>query len=257
MVPKEQSNRRGSALEKALQVLEAIADQPQSVGLPDLSTRLGLSRQTLHRVLQQLQENGLIIRDTHRDRFSIGPRFSSLALSALTSTNQGAPVRSILQELVDDIQETCNIGILSDMDYVYIERIECHWSLRIYLQAGSRLPAHCTAGGKVLLAHLPADVRKRLLRSTPLKRCSGNTIVDPDALEAVLERTLEQGYALSDQELSIGIVALGVPILDPSGRALAALSMHAPHARLPLDQALEHLPSMTATAKRLGDVLAP
>ena len=142
---------RGSALDKALAVLEAITAQAQPIGLPDLSARLDLPRQTVHRVLLQLEAAGLIVRDPSRDRFSVGPRFSMLALAALQTQNQAAPIRAILQALVDDIQETCNIGVLDGMQFVYLERVECHWSLRVHLQAGSRVPAHCTSGGKVML----------------------------------------------------------------------------------------------------------
>jgi len=120
---------RGSALEKALAVLSAVIDQPQAVGLPDVAARVGLPRQTVHRVLQQLEENGLILRNPARDRFSIGPKLTHFALKTLQSANQGAPVRAVLQDLVNDIKETCNIGVLDGLEFVYLERIECELSL--------------------------------------------------------------------------------------------------------------------------------
>src|SRR5262245_44980454 len=118
MAERDMASEKGSALDKALAVLEAVAEQSQPIGLPDLSSRLKLPRQTVHRVLLQLEAAGLLRRDSGRDRFSIGPRFSALALRALYTRNQSAPIRTILQSLVDDIEETCNIGILDGLDFL-------------------------------------------------------------------------------------------------------------------------------------------
>src|SRR5262249_33457244 len=131
---------RLSALDKALAVLEAVADQSQPIGLPDLSARLEWPRQTIHRILLQLEAQGLLQRDVSRDRFAIGPRCSALALRALSTRNQLAPVHAVLTELVDDVEETCNVGVLDGLEFLYVERIECRWSLRVHLQTGSRLP---------------------------------------------------------------------------------------------------------------------
>jgi len=161
-------DQRLNVLGKALAVLETVADHPQGIGLPDLATRLGLPRQTVHRVLGQLEAAGLLLRDPVRERFSVGPRLTRLSLAALSSNNQWAPVRSVLRDLVDDVGETCNIGVLEGLDYIYIERIECEWPLRIHLEVGNRSPAHCLSGGKVLLAALEPKLRARLLKSRKL-----------------------------------------------------------------------------------------
>ncbi|MGI9383746.1 MAG: IclR family transcriptional regulator [Methyloligellaceae bacterium] len=243
---------RGSALEKALRVLEAVADQPQPVGLPDVTARVGLPRQTVHRVLLQLEMNGLVLRDPSRDRFAVGPQLTRLALKSLYSANQGAPLRSILQELVDDIQETCNVGVLDGLEFVYLERIECDWSLRVHLTAGSRVPAYCVSGGKVLLGHLPDELRSRMLRSARLTAHTDNTITKGADLEKALREVRKAGDARNDEEFSVGIGGLGVPILDGSGQPVAALALHAPVARLNVDGMLAHLPKLQGAAKRLA-----
>ncbi len=175
---RDQSNgqERGSALDKALAVLEAITAQSQPIGLPDLSARLELPRQTVHRVLTQLEKLGLVVRDPSRDRFSVGPRLSTLALNALRTHNQSAPIHAILQQLSTRSRRPATSACWMAYDFVYLERIECHWALRVHLQAGSRVPAHCTSGGKVMLAHLDDAVRARLLRNVTLKPCTKHTI---------------------------------------------------------------------------------
>lgn len=254
MRERESGQERGSALDKALAVLEAITAQSQPIGLPDLSARLGLPRQTVHRVLIQLEEAGLIVRDPNRDRFSVGPRLSNLALNALTTHNQSAPIRAILQSLVDDVEETCNVGVLDGPNFVYLERIECHWSLRVHLQAGSRVPAHCTSGGKTMLAFLDGRVRERLLRTIELKPYTDTTITRIEDLEAELAAVRERGYALNNQEYTIGIVGTAVPIADRQGRVLAALAVHGPAPRLSLDRAISFVPRLKEAADLMAEV---
>ncbi len=246
------TQERGSALDKALAVLEAITAQAQPIGLPDLSARLDLPRQTVHRVLLQLEAAGLIVRDPSRDRFSVGPRFSMLALAALQTQNQAAPIRAILQALVDDIQETCNIGVLDGMQFVYLERVECHWSLRVHLQAGSRVPAHCTSGGKVMLAHLDERARKTLFRSVKPKAYTPHTITDTDALERELAAIQGRGYAVNDQEFTVGVVGVAVPIRSRQGRLLAALALHGPSPRLNIERGIGLVPRLKQAATLLA-----
>lgn len=247
------AQERGSALDKALAVLEAITTQSQPIGLPDLSARLELPRQTVHRVLTQLEKTGLVVRDPSRDRFSVGPRLSTLALNAVRTHNQSAPIHAILQQLVDDIEETCNVGVLDGLRFVYLERIECQWALRVHLEAGSRVPAHCTSGGKVMLAHLDDSVRARLLRSVTLKPYTRHTITRAADLEAELAEVRRRGYAVNDQEFTIGIIGVAVPISDSQGRVLAALAVHGPSPRLDLDRAIGFVPRLKEAAVKMAE----
>jgi IclR family acetate operon transcriptional repressor len=248
MRKRAETQERGSALERSLALLEAITAQAQPVGLPDLSARLALPRQTVHRILVQLEAAGLIVRDPSRDRFSVGPRLSLLSLSALQTHNQSAPIRAILQSLVDEIKETCNVGVLDGLHFVYLERVECHWSLRVHLQAGSRVPAHCTSGGKLMLAHLDEQVRANLLRSVKLVAYTDHTITRVPDLEHELAVTRERGYAINDQEFTVGVTGVAVPITSQSGRVLAALAVQGPAPRLDLDRAVGFVPRLRQAA---------
>lgn len=250
----DENSDRLSALEKALLVLEAIVDRPTPVGLPDLTAELGLPRQTIHRVLQQLSDTGLLVRDASRDRYAVGDRMSRLSLAALLTRNQGAPVRSVLKATVGKVHETCNIGVLDGLEFVYLDRIEAEWSLRVHLTAGSRVPAYCTSGGKVLLAWLDRDLREALIRSAPLQAFTTRTITSPAALSRELDRIREEGYALNDEEYTIGIVGAAVPLLDAAGRALAAVALHGPSPRLSPAGARAQVPVLQAAARHLASL---
>jgi IclR family acetate operon transcriptional repressor len=245
-------DQRLNVLGKALAVLQAVTEHPQGVGLPDLAAKLGLPRQTVHRVLAQLRDSGLLLRDPVRERFSVGPRLVQLALAALGANNPWAPVRAVLQDLVDELGETCNIGVLEELDYVYVDRIECEWPLRIHLQVGQRMPAHSVAAGKVLLAYLEPDLRARLLRSRKLIARTPLTITRVPDLEAQLDEIREQGYATTNQENFDGIVASAVPILDARGRAVAALTVHGPLPRLTFEACVAAVPRLQQAAQRIA-----
>ena len=248
----EDRSGSSSALDKALLILEAVVSQPRPIGLPDLTADLGLPRQTIHRVLGQLCDNGLLLRDPARDRYSVGPRLSELAMATLHSDNYRAPLRAVLTDLVADVEETCNFGVLDGLEFLYLDRLECSWSLRVHLTAGSRVPAHCTSGGKVLLAFLEKPLRNALIRSRPLTAHTETTITGPDALEAELDAIFEQGYALNDQEYTVGVIGAAVPILTDDGRALGALAVHGPSQRLTLADAVAHVPRLKQAATRLA-----
>jgi DNA-binding IclR family transcriptional regulator len=245
---------RPPAIERSLAVLEAILGHQQAVGLPDLSAWLGLPRQTVHRLLVQLERAGLVLRDPSRERYSAGPRLSRLAFATLRSLNQSAPVRSILKELVEDIGETCNIGVLDSLEYVYLQRIECDWPLRLHMELGSRMDAHTVSGGKVLLANLDAGLRGRLLRSRRLRASTPRTLTRISDVEAELAKIRAQGYALNDQERTEGIVGAAVPVFDSKGVAAAAVGMQGPLPRLTLEICERHVPRMQQAADRIARV---
>jgi DNA-binding IclR family transcriptional regulator len=245
-------HQRLSVLGKALAVLGAVTDHPHGIGLPDLAAKLGLPRQTVHRVLGQLQASGLLLRDPVRERFTVGPRLTQLSLAALSSNNRWAPVKAVIQELVDEVGETCNLGVLDGLDYIYIERIECEWPLRIHLEVGNRAPAHCLSGGKVLLAHLEPKLCARLLRSRKLVARTPRTLTRPADLEAEFEKVRAQDYGMTDQENFEGIVAVAVPIRDAQERVVAALTMHGPMPRLTLERCEATVPRLRQAAQRIS-----
>ena len=246
----------GSALDKALAVLESVTGHAQPIGLPELSKQLDLPRQTVHRILVQLTQAGMIKRARERDRYIIGPRLSKLATDTLVAANHDAPVRSVLQSLVNDINETCNIGILDGLDFVYLDRIESDWPLRVTLQAGSRVPAYCTSGGKALLAHLNTRPLKRLLRARPLTAYTPSTITDVKMLERDLSSSLQSGFAVNNAEYTPGIIGIAVSICGPGDYPVAALACHAPNARISLEQIKEYVPNLSAAAAAITGLWA-
>jgi len=246
------TGERGSALEKALDILQVIADSKRPIGLAELAESIDLPRPTIHRTLQQLVETGLILRALQKDRYVIGPTLMKLSVNALTSLNATQPIRPILNELAESLQETCNLGVLDQDEVVYIERVEGVSPLRIQLQVGSRVPFHCTAIGKLLVAEQHKNVRTRLVSATPLKQYTTNTLTMQGDLETEFSKIRSQGYSFNNEEYVEGLNAIAVPVSDGKGKTVAALAIHALQVKMDLEIALTYLPRLLENAKRIS-----
>lgn len=258
MEPNDASERHqgtGSALEKALLVLEALAGQGRSLSASEIGALTGMPKQTAHRVVRQLDELGLVMREAVGDRYVFGGRMRQLGRASLTAPRATLATRHILESLVADIGETCNIGVLDGGKVLYVDRVECHWPLRVQLRPGSRVPSHCTAIGKLLLAYLPAAQRSHLLPTLPLASYTPNTLTSVAALSAALDEVRRAGYAINREEDSLGLNALAVPVCGQGGKVMAGLAVHAPTARLPLDAMLACRQRLEAAARQVADAL--
>ncbi len=123
------------------------------------------------------------------------------------------------------------------------------------LQAGSRVPLHCSASGKLLLAFLPKSSRERLLRHLTLTRFTANTLTVPSKLERELERIRAAGHATDNEEYIAGLTCVAVPMRVAHRRVAAAVAVHAPVSRMPIETALRHLPALERAAAALAQTL--
>ena len=241
-----------SAIEKAIAVLEHVTRELRPLGVVDIAAELGLPRQTVHRVIRQLERLKLVQKEPGRERYVSGDRLRALAINTISTSQAIRSSHSILQGLVAEISETCNLGMLDGQEVIYIDRVECDWPLRVQLKAGSHVPIHCTALGKLLLAHKSHDSRSSIIQTLELKRYTKYTITDPTLLEAQLDQITMQGYSINNQEDGIGLIAMAVPVKDARGEVLAGLAVHAPEARFPVSAAIEHLPAFQKAAEKIG-----
>ncbi len=246
---------RSSAIGKSVLILEALADVGHATSAVDLALITGFNRQTVYRLLSQLEELELVQRDLSKERYRLGSRFARLAVNGLATMAGNRRVHEILEGLVAEVRETSNIGVFDGNEVVYIDRVECDWPLRVQLQAGSRVPAYCTAIGKLLLAHRTPAQLDQYLNAVPLLPLNSNTITDGDALRRTLARIRAQGFSINNQEDSIGLLAVAVPILGADKTVMAGLALHGPEARLTEDRASALVPKLRLAAREISDVL--
>ncbi|MGH3516291.1 MAG: IclR family transcriptional regulator [Haloechinothrix sp.] len=237
-------------------LLELIAAKDQFVSLQGLVEETGLPKPTLHRMLQQLEGAGLLIRQGDSRQYGTGARLRRLAENLLLNATQHGARHAVLRDLVEEIGETCNVTALSGNEVIYLDRVETTEPLRFYLRPGSRVPVHASASGKMILSQFSPAQRHKLLAYAPLKQYTANTLTDLDALEDEVKRIRRNGYALDDEEFLPGLVCVAVLVPTATGRSNMCVAVQAPAMRLTADKALQLLPALQRAAGAISRIEA-
>lgn len=243
---------------KPLGLLEAVAGAPHPATLAELSASMNVPKPTMHRWLGSLETAGLVQRTPDGRRYELAARASKLALSILSNKPAGAVRHEILKRVVQKVGESCNLTVLDGTEVNYLDRVESKWPLRITFQQGSKVPAYCSASGKLFLALLQPAKRDLILRDLKLEPQTANTIVDKPVLLNELREIRQQGYALDREEYLAGLICLAVPIFQKKGRlraCVAALAIQAPVTRLSHPESLTRLPVLQEAAEALAATL--
>ncbi len=235
-------------------LLEVIATRDQSFSLQELVDETGLPKPTLHRMLAQLEAAGLLQREHDGRRYGTGLRLRRFAENLLFNDTCHGARHAVLRRLVEEIGESCNLTALSGGEVVYLDRVETPAALRFYLQPGSRVPAHCSASGKLFLARMSPAQRRRLLGHAPLERFTDRTLTDLDALERELHKVRRDGYAIDNEEFLPGLLCVAVPVCRGDERPKLAVAVQAPVMRLTPDRALRVLPALQRAAAALAGI---
>ena len=244
-----------SSAERSLRLLSLLAQEGRALSLAELSVRLGLPKVTTHRLCAQLLDGGFLARDVDERCFAVGPALRKLAFDTLNHGVVRGLRHEVLAALVTKVGETCNFTTLDGTQVLYIDRVEAQWPLRLTLDVGSHVPLHCTASGKLFLAEMPAAEREALIAQLMLTRMTRHTITSAKALKAECAAIAAQGHSNDREEFIAGLIAVAVPVRDASGRARAAIALHAPSARLSLAEAQQRLPALRAAAAQMGALL--
>jgi IclR family transcriptional regulator, acetate operon repressor len=237
-------------------LLELIASKDQLFTLQGLVETTGMAKPTLHRMLQQLESAGLLIRENSGRHYGVGARMRRMAESLLLNDTHHGARHSVLRSLVEELGESCNLTTLSGNEIVYLDRVETLEPLRFTLHPGSRVPAHCSASGKIIMSQLAPAQRRRLLEAAPLKKYTPNTVTDVDQIEEELKQVRRDGYAIDDQEFLPGLVCAAVLVPSSSGISNLGIAVQAPVMRLTPDKALRVLPALRRAADAIGEVEA-
>lgn len=238
---------------RAVALLEFLVAADRALSLTEIMQGFDAPKASLHRMLSALESGGLVIREPGgRNAYAVGPRLSRLGMAIVTHSGSRQLRQAILARLVGEIGETVNLTVMHETSVLYLDRMEAPWQLRLDLQPGSRVPLHCSAGGKLLLALLPREQRLALIRHLVLDRFTPNTITDLTSLEAELDRTSRRQVGLDDEEFVTGISCVAVPVRDESRQVVAALAVHAPTARSPLSRSLESVPRLQQAAREIA-----
>ncbi|MPL80496.1 Pca regulon regulatory protein [bioreactor metagenome] len=210
------------SLAKGLRVLEAFGAEHPRLSIAETADRTGLDRATARRCLLTLHAEGYA--DYDGKFFTLTPRVLRLGMGALAALPLAQLVQPWLDQLSERIGQSTSVSILDETEIVYLARAAQRRVMSIGLLPGSRLPAHCTSMGRVLLAALPGPEARAVIDASDLSPRTPFSRTDPEEIIAEIGRVRAQGYALIDQEVELGLRSLAVPLISARGRVVAALN---------------------------------
>lgn len=235
-------------------LLEVIAQQDAPFTLQAMVEATGLPKPTMHRMLQQLEGAGILQREGNGRHYGTGQRLMRLAERVLLNSTTHGARHAVLRQLVDEVGESCNITAFSGGEVLYLDRVETAAPLRFYLHPGSRVPAHCSATGKLFLSQLSPAQRRRLLAAVPLEKFTANTLTSVEAVEAEIEQVRGQGFAFDCEEFLPGLLCLGVLVPSAQGQSNMGVALQAPMMRLSRERALSFLPALRRAAEAVARI---
>lgn len=255
-MPAERGGDGTAALDKALDVLDAVGSAPAGLSQPELAARLGLPRTTLYRLLGTLVARGLLRRDPSRRVYALGARCFEYARTAYAMPDLVAAAGAELRALRDMTGETTYLATLDGHEVVSLERCDGAHSQRSHTAPGQRKPLHCTSQGKAILSAMPAEQRDAIVRELHLAPVTPRSITDRRRLAAELRLTATRGWSIDDEEIVPGVRCCGAPIVDAEGQVRGSISVAGPAFRLTMERLALIGPEVAEAARRIGAQLS-
>jgi IclR family transcriptional regulator, pca regulon regulatory protein len=257
--PQDAQARPGDAyvqsFARGLAVIRSFDVNRPAQTLTDVAAATGLTRAGARRILLTLQALGYVEADGRL--FQLTPKILDLGFAYLTSMPFWNLAEPVMEDLVEQVHESCSAAVLNGAEIVYVLRVPTHKIITQNLSIGSRLPAFCTSMGRVLLAALDEARLDDVLEASALVARTPRTIVDKDALRAAIATVRRQGWAIVDQELEEGLISMSAPIRDRQGRVIAALNISGNAQRKNAKQMVKaFLEPLQDAAQRVSDMVA-
>lgn len=239
------------AVLRALALLKTFSDEQPEMSLVELARVVKLNKTTAYRLLTALESEGMIIRNSRTETYRLGPEAIALGGRAIRANALLRVSRPELETLAEQTRETTTLEVLSEGQVLTLDEIPGSHLMGVAQNVGSRWPLHATSTGKVLLAHLP-DVERQVILPGPWPSLTTKTITRPELLARELKHVHEQGYAIADEELEVGFIAIGAPVHNHHGEVIAAISLGGPTVRLTPDKVPEWARLVKATADQIS-----
>jgi len=212
-----------TAVERALNILEAAAHRRDGLTNSEISRKLGIPKSSASYILRTLERRGYLRRDVETGRYRLGLKILSLGGDAQANLDIADVALPFMRALEEKIHMTVHLAVLDQGEAVYIEKVEAPGFFKVNTWVGRRMFLHSTSVGKCLLAWLPKHEVEPLVKQQGLKKRTPKTITTTTKLLSELERVKGEGYAVDDEENSVGARCLGAPVFDVTGNVVAAL----------------------------------
>jgi IclR family KDG regulon transcriptional repressor len=252
---KDQNDYNVRAVERALKILACFDDEHTERGISEIAYAVELHKATAHRIVTTLVNFGFLERSAGGQKYRLGLELANLGFKVIRRLDLRREARPFMKELVQKWDETCDLSIFDQGEVFYIEVLRGNRALTIAAAVGQRLPAHCTASGKLFLAHLTGQELDEVL-SRPLNTYTDRTVNSPFLIREQLEKIRQQGYAVDNEEIETGVYAIAAPIYNRQGVMIAAISIPSPVSRMTAERNREIADSLLeasrAISRRMG-----
>jgi DNA-binding IclR family transcriptional regulator len=241
-----------TAVERALNILEATADRREGLTNSEISHKLAIPKSSASYILRALERRGYLRRDADTGRYRLGLKILSLGGDARANLDLAEVALPFMQALQERIHLTVHLAVLDQGEAVYIEKVDAPGFFKVNTWVGRRMFLHSTSVGKCLIAGLPKPEVERLLHQQGLKKRTPKTITSLAKLLAELELVLAQGHAVDDEENSVGARCVAVPVPDANGAAIGALGVSGTLTQMEEANLPRILESLKETARRVS-----
>lgn len=238
------------ALDRGLELLAILAEE-DGLTLTDLARKSGFSPSTVHRILLTLEGRGFVQNDMERGYWLIGIKTFKIGSAFLRNRRVASMGRLTMRELMGKTGETVNLGIEDNGEVVFISQVESHDTLRAFFRAGSRGAMHASGVGKALLAELPEHRIRQICGLRRLERFTEKTRTDLAELMRELDDSRRRGWAIDDEERTLGMRCVAAPIFNEHGEPIAAVSTSGPSVRITLRKLDEFGPIVRRAADEI------
>ncbi|HEY2767715.1 MAG TPA: IclR family transcriptional regulator [Solirubrobacteraceae bacterium] len=247
--------RYSQSLDRGLAILLCFAPERPLLGIAELADMLGMSRSTTHRYVTTLVVLGYLQQGARR-KYRLALRVTELGLSAMNATGLREHARPYVEDLSRRSGYAVSVAVLDGPEVLCVDGVHGRRGPRLVgprVDSDERLPAYCTAAGKLLIAYLPPRERRAVLAELELKRCGPRTIVSKRALRVELEGISKVGLATGAEELAAGLLEIAAPVRSESSEVVAAVSMSAHNSTISLQGLVDQLgPHLISTADRIA-----
>lgn len=242
-------------LDRAFSVIGHVAGQPKAVSAAEIASALALPLPTVHRLVGNLTDRGLLQRALGTKRYVVGNQLVTLAGKVIGSAFRTARRHAVLRSVVEEIGEQCEIATVRDDVVCYVDSVSAMQPLGLQFKPGETAPLHCTSTGKIYMSRMRKDARDKLIRALELKKYTETTIADRGKLLKVLEETRRRGWAKTNEEYVKGVVGCSVPILSPDRELIACLGVSVPVARVSFAELDRFIPPLQKAATLLSETI--
>jgi DNA-binding IclR family transcriptional regulator len=252
--PSRESGGLG-ALRNGLAVFDMFDMNRQTVTAAEIGRHLGIHKSTASRIASNLVLSGYLVPATNGPGYRLSGKLTRLGVIAAADSNLTTVSTEHVRALVDDVGETCHVGVLEGREAVTVVLVDGTFSVRLHSWVGKRSQAHTTAMGKALLAGLSESTLDMLYPKKTLEQRTDNTVATVAELSEQLAVVRKHGFALDNEEFELGLRCLAAPITDHSGRVVAALAIAGSVSRITLPEIDSYVAKLKAHAGRISAAL--